>query len=180
MRVSTLLRLLAPLALVALGQGCIFNNVSTEETLRDAVVGLNDEVRWNRMDLATQRVAPTFRTAFSLTHHDWHEGMQIADSEIVHVQVGEDKEDAKAFIKIRWYDQRTMLVSETTLEQKWKKVGRSFVLIAEEVRAGDPRLIQLPEGVTLDGAEDEGEDEDAEDGESEDSETASVRELSAG
>ncbi len=132
------------------------------------------------MDLATQRVAPTFRTAFSLTHHDWHEGMQIADSEIVHVQVGEDKEDAKAFIKIRWYDQRTMLVSETTLEQKWKKVGRGFVLIAEEVRAGDPRLIQLPEGVTLDGAPDaDPEDADADDGES-DSETASVRELSAG
>lgn len=177
MRVSLLLRLAAPLALLALAQGCIFNNVSTEETLRDAVVGLNDEVRWNRMDLATQRVAPTFRTAFSLTHHDWHEGMQIADSEIIHVQVGEDKEDAKAFIKIRWYDQRTMLVAETTLEQKWKKVGRNFVLIGEEVRAGDPRLIQLPEGVTLD-AEDG--DEDDADAESEDSERASVRDLSRG
>lgn len=179
MRVPPLFRVLGPLALLALAQGCIFNNVSTEETLRDAVVGLNDEVRWNRMDLATQRVAPAFRTAFSLTHHDWHEGMQIADSEIVHVQVGEDKEDAKAFIKVRWYDQRTMLVSETTLEQKWKKAGRNFVLIAEEVRAGDPRLIQLPEGVTLDDGDEDDEDGDDEDGES-DSETASVRQLSAG
>lgn len=180
MRVSRLLRAALPLALLALAQGCIFNNVSTEETLRDAVVGLNDEVRWDRMDLATQRVAPSYRTAFSLTHHDWHEGMQIADSEIVHVQVGEDKEDAKAFIKIRWYDQRTMLVAETTLEQKWKKVGRNFVLVSEEVRAGDPRLIQLPEGVTLDG--DDGEStEGTEDTSTEgDSETASVRELSAG
>jgi len=176
------LRVLGPLALLALAQGCIFNNVSTEETLRDAVVGLNDEVRWDRMDLATQRVAPTFRTAFSLTHHDWHQGMQIADSEIVHVQVGEDKEDAKAFIKIRWYDLRTMLVAETTLEQKWKKVGRTFVLIAEEVRAGDPRLIELPEGVTLDaeGADESDDDSDGDDEDSDDSETASVRELSAG
>jgi len=179
MRASMLsLRWLGPLALLALAQGCIFNNVSTEETLRDAVVGLNDEVRWDRMDLATQRVAPTYRTAFSLTHHDWHEGMQIADSEIVHVQVGEDKEDAKAFIKIRWYDLRTMLVAETTLEQKWKKVGRNFVLISEEVRAGDPRLIALPEGVTLDAADEADEDEDDED--ESDDETASVRELSAG
>ncbi len=181
MRASMLsLRWLGPLALLALAQGCIFNNVSTEETLRDAVVGLNDEVRWDRMDLATQRVAPAYRTAFSLTHHDWHEGMQIADSEIVHVQVGEDKEDAKAFIKIRWYDLRTMLVAETTLEQKWKKHGRNFVLISEEVRAGDPRLIALPEGVTLDAADDADDEDDEDDDDSDDSETASVRELSAG
>ena len=171
------LRWLGPLALFALVQGCIFNNISTEETLRDAVVGLNDEVRWDRMDLATQRVAPTYRTAFGLTHHDWHEGMQIADSEIIHVQLGEDQEDASAFVKIRWYDLRTMLVAETTLEQKWKKVGRNFVLVSEEVRAGDPRLIALPEGVSLDGPEtDEGDENHPSGG----GETASVGEPSAG
>lgn len=178
MRVSTFL---AVSGLLAMAQGCIFNNVSSEETLRDAVVGLNDEVRWDRMDLATQRVAPSFRTAFSLTHHDWHEGMQIADSEILHVQMGEDKDDAKAFIEIRWYDQRTMLVAETTLEQKWKRVGRNFVLISEEVRAGDPRLIALPEGVTLDDEDEDSEgDEVSDDDDAEEAETASRRRPRAG
>ena len=42
-------RLLRPLPLLAfvLASGCIFQNVGSEEKLRDAVVGYNDETRWN-------------------------------------------------------------------------------------------------------------------------------------
>ena len=182
MRASSLVGLIL---VCAFAQGCIFNNVSAEERLRDAVVGLNDEVRWNRMDLATQRVAPKFRAAFALTHHNWHERMQIADSELIHVQVGEDRDEAQAFVTIRWYDQDTMLVSETTLEQKWEKLGRGYVLAEEGIRAGDSRLLELPEGFELDdegnpraveeesGSED---DDDSEDG----NETAARRATPAG
>ena len=170
---------------LVLAQGCVFNNVSAEERLRDAVVALNDEVRWNRMDLATQRVDPPFRTAFSLTHHQWHRQTQIADSDIIHVQIAESRDEAKAFVNIRWYDQRTMLVAETTLEQQWKKLGRGYVLAAEEVRSGDPRLLELPEGVTLDGESVESEtvesnEEGAGDEPAESEETAAAPSTRAG
>ncbi|MAQ17990.1 MAG: hypothetical protein CMN30_24735 [Sandaracinus sp.] len=143
MRVPSILGLTL---LGALASGCIFNNVSAEERLRDSVVGLNDEVRWNRMDLATQRVAPAYRSEFSLTHHEWHERMQIADSEIIHVQVGETRDEAMAYVTVRWYDQSTMLVAETTIEQKWEKEGRGYILADEGIRSGDARLLALPEG----------------------------------
>jgi hypothetical protein len=161
-RVSTSAHALAAgllLCTLGLAQGCIFSNVSAEETLRDAVVGLNDEVRWNRLDLATQRVAPGYRAAFRLTHLDWHEHMKIADSEIVHVQVGEDRSEAKAYVAIRWYDERTMLLAETTLEQEWHRAGRAYVLVGEKVRNGDPRLLELPEEEDAEDDEDDGEDE---------------------
>ena len=125
--------------------GCIFHNVGAEETLRDTILGYNEETRWNRLDLASQRVAPPYRGQFRATHYQWHERMQIADSEVLHVQIGEDRAEATSTVSVRWYDQRTMLLAETVLIQKWKRVGRSYVLVEERVGHGDGRLMALPD-----------------------------------
>lgn len=143
--------------LLVLG-GCVFNSVSAEERLRDSVVGLNDETRWNRLDLAAQRVAPAFIGRFRATHHSWHRELQIADSEIVNVEIGEGREEATSFVTVRWYDQRTMLLSETTLKQKWRRALNGFVMIDEDVADGNPRLLELPEAFRTE-PEDEPEDE---------------------
>ncbi|MEM9861691.1 MAG: hypothetical protein AAF938_08760 [Myxococcota bacterium] len=139
-------RSLVCLALAALSlPACMFTGVSTEQKLRDAVVGINDEMRWNRVDLAVQRVAPAFRARFRASRLQWHEDFQIADTEIVHVEVGEGRENAISLVMIRWYDQRNMIVAETTLRQRWKKVIGGYVMTEEEVASGDPRLLELPE-----------------------------------
>src|SRR6478672_3886228 len=84
--------------------GCILQNLGTEERLRDAVVGYNDECRWGRIDLAAQRVMPAYRDRFRLSHHNWGRDYQIADSEIVHVETsGEEQEDAISTVIVRWY-----------------------------------------------------------------------------
>ncbi len=127
--------------------GCVFTNVTAEETLRDAVIGLNDEVRWNRIDLAAQRVDARFVGRFRATHHDWHRELQIADSEVVHVQMGEDRGRATARVTFRWYDERTLLLSETTLQQKWKRTMQGYMLIEEEVADGNDRLLRVPESM---------------------------------
>lgn len=148
--------------LLVLLAGCVFNNISAEERLRDSVVGYNDEVRWNRIDLAAQRVAPPYRDQFRLTHADWHEAFEIADSEIVHVQVNdEDRSQATSFVKVRWYDQRTMLLTETTLRQEWARNVNGYQLTEEEVTDGNERLLAVPERFR---ADDEEEGEDGEEG----------------
>lgn len=124
---------------------CMFTGVSAEERLRDAVVGINDEMRWNRIDLAAQRVAPPYRGHYRLSHHSWHRDFQIADTEIIHVEVGEERATATSMVTVRWYDQRTMLLAETTLRQKWTKVVGGYVLINEEVASGNERLLAIPE-----------------------------------
>ena len=123
----------------------MFTGVSAEERLRDAVVGINDEMRWNRLDLATQRVAPPYRGYYRLSHHSWHRDFQIADTEIIHVEIGEERATATSMVAVRWYDQRTMLLAETTLRQKWTKVTGGYVLINEEVASGNERLLAIPE-----------------------------------
>lgn len=139
------MRALPLVALVALS-GCVFNNVSAEEKLRDSVVGLNEEVRWNRLDLATARVDPTFRGEFRRTHADWHRGFEIADHEIIDVAVaGEDRERATSFVTFRWYDMRTMLLAETTLKQEWRRTINGYWLVSEVVTDGSDRLLEIPE-----------------------------------
>lgn len=136
--------------------GCILNNMSATEKLRDSVVGLNDECRWNRLDLATQRVAPIYQARFRATHFSWHRHFQIADSEIVNVEVGEDRDNATSFVLFQWYDHRTMLLANTTLKQRWRRTINGYVLIGEEVADGDPRLLEIPESMRSgDSAEDE-------------------------
>src|SRR5699024_11995166 len=62
-------------------------NITREKQLRDAVMGYNDECRWGQIDLAGQRVEPSFREEFMLAHDKWGDEIQIADSEIVMVKV---------------------------------------------------------------------------------------------
>jgi hypothetical protein len=125
--------------------GCMLQNLSKEERLRDSVVGYNDECRWGRIDLAAQRVMPAYRQRFRLTHHGWGRNLQIADSEIVHVETaGEDSEVAISTVIVRWYDQSTMILADSTLRQSWKKVHGGYILLEEAVVAGHPGLLEIP------------------------------------
>ena len=144
-------------AMLTLSSACVFTSISAESRLRDAVVGINDEARWNRLDLATQRVAPGYRARYRATHHGWHRSFEIADSEIIHVQVGEERETATSFVTVRWYDYASMVLAETTIRQKWQKVRGGFILTEEEVSEGNPLLLEIPEALQM-----ESEDSDEE------------------
>ena len=140
-------RLLRPLPLLAfvLASGCIFQNVGSEEKLRDAVVGYNDETRWNRMDLAQLRVTPARRGDFRLRHHRWGRDIQIADMDILDVQVsGEEQENATSVVHISWYDQSTMMIADTIVAQEWERVTGGYILVEETVREGNGTLLEIP------------------------------------
>lgn len=164
-------RLLRPLPLLAfvLTSGCIFQNIGSEEKLRDAVVGYNDETRWNRMDLAQLRVTPARRGDFRLRHHRWGRDIQIADMDILDVQVsGEEQENAISVVHISWYDQSTMTISDTIVAQEWERVTGGYILIEETVREGSEALLEIPAhllpeaGEEGEGAEEAGDDDAAE------------------
>ncbi len=147
-----IVRLVGPLVLALAGlSGCILANLGTEERLRDAVVGYNDECRWGRIDLAAQRVVPGYRDQFRMSHFNWGRDFQIADSEIVHVETsGEEQEDAVSTVVVRWYDQTSLLLADTTLRQRWEKVRGGYVLLEESVVGGHPGLLEIPEELVPD------------------------------
>lgn len=132
------------LALAVIASGCLVQNISASERLRDAVVGLNDEARWSRMDLATQRVAPAYRSHWARSHHDWGRGIQIGDVELLDVRLVDEGDGALSVVAISWYRYDTMTLQRTVVRQTWKSAGREYVLMEEEVAEGDPRLLAPP------------------------------------
>jgi hypothetical protein len=124
---------------------CIMQNMSPETRLRDSVVELNEETRWGRMDVAKQRVAPGFREQFVLSHARWGSDIQIADSEILGVNADKDDGAATSRVAVRWYDQRTMLLSDTILRQTWQSQKQTYILMSESIESGHPGLLAMPE-----------------------------------
>ena len=142
MRATTALALSAVLTL-ALG-GCIFQNLSTSRQLTDQVYAFNDEIRWARIDLATERVAPDYRTEFVLAHRMWGHDIQIADADMTHVQIADDSETATSLVTFAWYDERTMRLHSTVVQQRWTKTDDNFLLAGEEIVGGDETLLADP------------------------------------
>jgi len=128
---------------ISLG-GCIFQNLSASRAITDQVYAFNDEIRWARIDLATERVEPDYRAEFVLAHRLWGHDIQIADADMTHVQIAEDNESATSLVTFAWYDERTMRLHNTVVQQRWAKSGDSFLLEAEEIVGGDDTLFAPP------------------------------------
>lgn len=137
------LQLLAA-CLVLGATGCLVHNIAPSERLRDAVVGLNDEARWSRLDLARERVAPAYRSAWVRSRHDWGRNIQIGDVELLDVRLAEDNETAVSVVAVSWYRYDTMTLRRTVLRQEWRSGGREYYLAGEEVADGDPELVAPP------------------------------------
>ncbi|MEM7138808.1 MAG: hypothetical protein AAF500_19685 [Myxococcota bacterium] len=127
--------------------GCLLQSLSPETRLRDAVIELNEGARWGRMDVATGHVSPTFQNQFQLSHLRWGRDIQIADSEILAVSADTEEDGSGAWsrVAVRWYDQNTMVISQTVLRQSWQKHKQAFFLSSESVESGNPELVSIPQ-----------------------------------
>ena len=138
-------RLLCVLALTTLS-GCLLQNLSATRQLTDQVYAFNDEIRWARMDLATERVAPEYRPEFLQRHRSWGHDVQIADFDTTHVQISDDMESATSLVTISWYDERTMELHTSVMQQLWVKLeGGSFMLNRVRVVGGEATLLEEAE-----------------------------------
>jgi hypothetical protein len=138
---------LAAVASLALG-GCIFQHFTPIQKLTDQAYALNDEARWARIDLATQRVAPEYRATFLATHREWGGEIQIADADMTNVVLGDEEQGATSVVTVSWYDRATMQVRSTTLRQHWVQRGGGFLLDEEQVVGGDEGLLHRPQADT--------------------------------
>ena len=145
-------RALLVLSLLAL-PGCIFQALSPERQLTDQVHALNDEARWARIDLASERVSPEYRETFLLSHAAWGGDVQIADADLTNVTLAAGNGSATSRVSMSWYDQRTLLVSSSVLVQEWTFTENGFLLAGESIVAGDERLLDLPQEAAEEGDE---------------------------
>lgn len=131
-------------ALLLLTSGCLVQNMSAEEHLRDAVTELNEGLRWSRMDVAIPRVAPEYRPRFAEAHREWGRVVRIADAELIGVRIGQEREEAISTIAIRWYSYNTMTIHEAIIQQQWERKQGGYYLVEERVVQGDPNLLAPP------------------------------------
>jgi hypothetical protein len=132
--------------------GCLMQNLSPTEKLRDVVIELNDQSRWERLDLAIQRVHPAYRTAFRVSRADWSQRIEISEVEVLSIKRGIDKEDsAQSIVSFNWYDKNSMTAHSTKVEQIWTKVRRDYMLRSENIVAGAPELLNLSISQALSG-----------------------------
>lgn len=121
--------------------GCMFSNISTAEKFREMVDGVNEEARWSRLDLAAQRVHPTYRPTWAQKRSDWGDQVQIADSEVINLKIHDEDDTAESTVVVRWYRYDTMTLQTTTIEQSWDRVDGRFALSNEEIVRGDESLL---------------------------------------
>ena len=120
--------------------GCGLENASPTKKLADSVQGFTEATRWGQLSTAANLVDPTFRTRFMENHRHWGGAVQVADSDIVHVEISTDKQNATALVAYQWYLTGQMSLLYTVVQQRWTALGDGYGLVSEAVVQGDGRL----------------------------------------
>lgn len=118
-------------------------NLGADKKVGDAVQHLNNNARWGRINDAVLMVEPDYRETFLNQHAHWGTDIQLADSEVVNIQIASDSKNASAFVSYSWYAMTDMTLHETTLRQHWEARSSSrFMLTSETVVKGSPALLK--------------------------------------
>lgn len=120
--------------------GCMFQHISTENKLKEAVHSYNDAVRWNRMDIAQGQVEPAEQAKFKARHARFGRGVSIANVELLSLQVSDERDQAVSHVRYDWIDQNTMLLSSSVVKQVWGGSFNSYALMNENIVEGDHRM----------------------------------------
>lgn len=121
--------------------GCMMQGEGPAKKLTETVQSMNKATRWGQLGEAGRMVEPLYRARFLQTHAHWGASIQVADSEIVHMEMSPDHETAVAVVQYEWYLLAAMTLHNTVVQQRWSNVHDSFVLISENVVQGDARLL---------------------------------------
>ena len=120
--------------------GCLLNNINPSQKLNERVQEYSDATRWNRMDIAVQMVAAEYRDAFVKSHSAWGRAVEVADSELIHIQIAPDGNTATSTIAYSWYDLSAMTLARTVVKQQWNISG-TYAVTGEVVVEGAPELL---------------------------------------
>lgn len=121
--------------------GCFLHHATKGEKLSKTVQELNKTTRWGQLRTAAGMVDPSYRKQFMISHQHWGGSVQVADTEIVHMEIANGAESAISVIAYSWYATESMTLHTSLVRQRWAAEGQSFLLISEAVIDGDLRLL---------------------------------------
>ncbi len=130
------LRAAATVALLVLF-GCA-GGYSNQDRLRQRVDRFNDDIRWGRYFSAAEFVHTDTREEWVTEHRSWrNDDLRIADYEVIDSTEGEDGTTTIRVV-ISWYRLSVSEVQTTMFAQSWRRFGRVWQLVGEEVEEGTP------------------------------------------
>ena len=135
----------------------MMQNEGPAKKLTDTLQNMNKATRWGQLNEAGRLVEPVYRTRFLQTHAHWGQIIQVADSEVVHMEMTPDSETAVAIVSYDWYLLSAMTLHSTVIQQRWAHVNEGFLLASETVVQGDARLlapISAPKAPAAENADD--------------------------
>jgi hypothetical protein len=122
--------------------GCIAGaGYSLKDRVTEAAREYNEGVRWGRLEQAASHIAVDERERFWSRHKALEEELEIADSEMVQLNVDGKREEATARMEYQWSLKRRGLVEKTTTEQKWVRKGGEWVVASETRVSGAPLVL---------------------------------------
>lgn len=127
------------LVAVALCAGCTLSNLSPQSRFSDATYQVNDAARWGQLDLASEHVAPAYRSLFLARRAEWGERVNIAEVEVVHMHIDRDRDRAYSIVNLSWTNDGITL-RKSVLSQVWAMRRGTFRLFEESVKSGDKAL----------------------------------------
>jgi hypothetical protein len=128
---------------VGLLSGCLLNNINPSQKLNERVQEYGDATRWNRLDIAVQMVTPGYRDAFMKRHAAWGRAVEVADAELIHIQIAPDGNTATSTLAYSWYDLSAMTLARTVVRQTWD-IRNGYQVMGEDVVEGAAELLPVP------------------------------------
>ncbi len=122
--------------------GCFLHHASPGEKLTKTVQELNKSARWGQIGSAVEMVDISYRQQFLASHRHWGSMLQVADTEVVHLEVAAGAESAVSVVAYSWYSTDAMTLHASLVRQRWTADDQRFTLISETVIDGDPRLLR--------------------------------------
>lgn len=135
---SPTVRYAAALVLALGVGGCL--GQSRPARAQEAASEMNLNMRFGRVELATEKVAESNREKFLASRKQWGQDVRIADTELAGLKiVGES--GAEVIVKVSWYRVDVGDLHQTTLKQTWKDFKGEWKLVSEERSDGDAGLL---------------------------------------
>jgi len=103
---------------------------------QEAARQLTTNLRFGRMELVMEHIAPSEMSTYVTTHKAWGGTIRIAEAEIEGLHLTA-KDEATITVRIAWYEASTQELRQTMLRQTWRDMKGSWLLTAEARADGD-------------------------------------------
>ena len=117
--------------------GCAGTGQSAGERLLNDVRAFHEDLRWRRFDDAAELVPPASRERFMDDREALDDDLRIDDYEIERTKMVKEGV-AEVQVRYTWHLDTRGTVHETVVEQRWERIGRGWLLFAEDRKRGEP------------------------------------------